>query len=71
MAARKQFQSNLQVDPEFQRVMQNARCRKVTEEELRAQRISFAYGNALNAEEITKDTVSDASRSIRLAGTAQ
>jgi hypothetical protein len=39
---------------------------KVTDEELREQRISFAFGNSLNSDRITKDSVRQASQSIRL-----
>jgi len=38
----------------------------VTEEELREQRISFAFGNAMEEERITKESVREASQNIRL-----
>jgi hypothetical protein len=38
----------------------------VTDQELREQRISFAFGNSLNSDRITKDSVRRASQSIRL-----
>jgi hypothetical protein len=66
MPARKQFQSNLTADPELVRLMDEARARTVSEEELQEQRISFAFGNALESELITKDSVRHASKHIRL-----
>jgi hypothetical protein len=66
MAARKQFQSSLKTKPELQRLLEAARGRGVSEEELQEQRISFAYGNAPDSELITKDSVRFASKHIRL-----
>ena len=66
MAARKQFQSTLTVSPELQKALDEARLRPVTEEELREQRISFAFGNAMEEERITKESVREASQNIRL-----
>src|SRR5579859_2514701 len=54
MADRKQFFDVPQVDPDLIRLLDESRDRNVTEEELREQRISFAFGNLLNAERITK-----------------
>jgi hypothetical protein len=66
MPARKQFQSRLIADPELSRLMIEARSREVSEDDLREQRISFAFGNALESELITKDSVRHASKHIRL-----
>jgi hypothetical protein len=66
MAARKQFQSTLTVKPELKDLLQNARSKGVSEDELREQRISFAYGNAPQSALITKDSVRFASEHIRL-----
>ena len=66
MAARKQFQSSSTVDPELQRLLDAARGKEVSEEELQEQRISFAYGNAPESELITKESVRRASKHIRL-----
>lgn len=66
MAQRKQFLSMPPPDPELGRLLASARERTVTEEELREQRISFAFGNALEADDITKDSVREASEHIRL-----
>lgn len=66
MAARKQFQSNLQMSAELKKALEDARKKPVTEEELREQRISFAFGNALHSESITKESVRQASQNMRL-----
>lgn len=66
MADRKQFLSTNPADEELVALLAAARKREVTEEELHEQRISFAYGNAMQTDEITKDSVRRASQSIRL-----
>lgn len=66
MADRKQFLGPMPADPELATLLRAARERDVSEEELQEQRISFAYGNALENEQITKDSVREASKHIRL-----
>ena len=68
MADRKQFQNVPAPDPELMRLLAASRDRIVTEEELREQRVSFAFGNApaSASERITKDSVRAASTHIRL-----
>ena len=66
MATRKQFETNLQLTPELDNLIKEAQAKGVTEEDLREQRVSFAYGNALKSERITKDTVRRTSQSIKL-----
>ncbi len=66
MADRKQFLSEFIADAELVALMESSRAVPVSEEELREQRISFAYGNALESEDITKDSVREASMHIRL-----
>jgi hypothetical protein len=66
MPARKQFQSSLTVKPELKRLLEEARNRTVSEDELHEQRISFAFGNAPQSDLITKDSVRLASEHIRL-----
>jgi hypothetical protein len=66
MADRKQFQNVRAVDPELVKLLDDARTRPVTEDELQEQRISFAYGNAPASSGITKESVRDASKHIRL-----
>jgi hypothetical protein len=66
MADRKQFEYVGTPDPELIRLLQETSDKPVSEAELREQRISFAYGNSLNSELITKDSVREASQRIRL-----
>ncbi len=66
MPDRKQFQNVEPADPELLRLLEASREKSATEEELHEQRISFAFGNALNSEAITKDSVRNASRKISL-----
>ena len=66
MPDRKQFQNVEPADPELLRLLEASRERPVTEEELHEQRISFAFGNALDSELITKESVRNASRKISL-----
>jgi hypothetical protein len=66
MAARKQFQSDLVVNPELAELLQDARSRPVSEDDLREQRISFAFGNAPESDLITKESVRRTSENIRL-----
>jgi hypothetical protein len=66
MADRKQFEGVTEPNPELMNVLKESRDKQVTEEELREQRISFAFGNALASESITKDSVRQASKKISL-----
>jgi hypothetical protein len=66
MPARKQLQSSLRVKPELQRLLAEARNKEVSDDDLRAQRVSFAFGNAPADSKITKDSVQRASQSARL-----
>jgi hypothetical protein len=66
MADRKQFENVGTPDPDLMRLLDEERGKFVSEEVLREQRISFAYGNALHSEFITKDSVRQASEHIRL-----
>ncbi len=67
MADRKQFQNVTAPDPELMRLLDASRTRVVTEDELREQRVSFAFGNAPSSSElITKESVRAASMHIRL-----
>jgi hypothetical protein len=67
MADRKQFVGDMTPDPELQSALQESRAVPVTEDELREQRISFAFGNApASATGITKDSVRMASQHIQL-----
>ena len=65
MADRKQFDNVPAPNPELARLLANGRA--ATEEELKEQRISFAFGNApADADDITKESVRIASNSISL-----
>jgi hypothetical protein len=67
LADRKHFFGEIKTDPELAKLLESSRNIKVTEDELREQRISFAFGNApASATNITKDSVRQASEHIRL-----
>lgn len=68
MADRQQFFRPVEPDPELTRILEESRAVAPTEEELREQRISFAFGNAPQDSQnrITKDSVRLASEHIRL-----
>jgi hypothetical protein len=67
MADRKPFIGPIKSDPELKRLLEESRRSPVTEEELREQRISFAFGNApADAKNITKDSVRKTSQNIKL-----
>jgi hypothetical protein len=66
MADRKQFLGVAQVSEDLLLLLTNSGSQTVTDQELREQRISFAFGNSLNSDRITKDSVRRASQSIRL-----
>lgn len=66
MADRKQFQNLKSADPELVKLLDAARGKSMTEEELQEQRVSFAFGNAPDSKRITKDSVRYASKHIRL-----
>ncbi|MGO9577298.1 MAG: hypothetical protein ACLPTQ_23550 [Terriglobales bacterium] len=68
MADRQQFFRPVPADPELQKILDATKDRETTEEELREQRISFAFGNAPRHSEdrITKESVRLASQNIRL-----
>jgi hypothetical protein len=68
MADRQQFFKPVKADPELAKILEASRDKVVGEDELKQQRISFAFGNAPRASEdrITKDSVRLASDRIRL-----
>jgi hypothetical protein len=67
MADRKQFQNIPAVDQELARLLGESRNRPVTEDELREQRVSFAFGNApVASDRITKESVRTASTHIKM-----
>jgi len=67
MADRKQFFGDIKADPELQEALEASKERRVTEQELEEQRISFAFGNApASAKSITKESVRNTSKHILL-----
>jgi hypothetical protein len=67
MATRKQFVGDMSPDPQLQGLVNSIPDEAVTEEVLREQRVSFAYGNApIRLKKITKDSIRFASNNIRM-----
>lgn len=67
MADRKQFSGEIKTDPELLKALEASKQKPVTEQELKEQRISFAFGNApADAKNITKDSVRHTAQNIRL-----
>ena len=66
MADSKQFMEVVPADAELLKLLQETRNDLVSDDQLREQRVSFAFGNALNSEAITKDSVRRASEHVRL-----
>ena len=65
MADRKQFLLS-EVDGDLLALLEASRDLEVSEEILHEQRVSFAFGNAMNVDTTTKDSVRKTSQSIRL-----
>lgn len=66
MAARKSYIGPAPSHPELDKLLEHARTTPVTDEQLKEQRVSFAYGNAPAGARITKESVLAASQSIRI-----
>lgn len=66
MADRKQFLSHSEEDAELLKLLSDTETVDVSEEMLHEQRVSFAFGNAMNDDSITRESVKRASESIRL-----
>ena len=67
MADRKQFLGDMSPDPRLMELLEATAGGTVTEEVLREQKISFAFGNApADAQEITKESVRLACKNLRL-----
>ncbi len=66
MADRKQFLNVRDPSPRLKVLLKNARTQEITEEQLKEQRISFAFGNAPASSLITKESVRRASGHIRM-----
>jgi hypothetical protein len=67
MADRKSFLGPKPQHPELDRLLEAARNVRVTDEQLREQSISFAYGNAPQSSRITKESVRDSSKRIKIS----
>ena len=66
MQDRQQFAAIPEISLETHKFLEESKRIPVTDEELREQRISFAYGNALESDYITKESVRHAAASLRL-----
>ena len=67
MAERKPFIGDIKEDEKLNELLAASRRVVITDDELREQRISFAYGNApASAKDITKESVRKASQHILL-----
>jgi hypothetical protein len=68
MALRQSVLHSPPARPELEKLLEDARRNGITEDQLKEQRVSFAYGNAPDSNNmITKETVRNASASLRLA----
>jgi hypothetical protein len=69
MADRKPFIGDIKADEQLNKLLESSRRIVMTDDDLREQKISFAYGNApASAKDITKDSVRKASQHILLKG---
>jgi hypothetical protein len=66
MPDRKQFLGVTEPGDALVQLLESTRHKVVSEEELQEQRVSFAFGNSLNSVRITKESVRQTSRRIRL-----
>lgn len=62
MAARKSFLKSAPSDEQFDRLLAEAAQAGITEDQLKEQRVSFAYGNAPADSKNSKASVRDASK---------
>jgi hypothetical protein len=66
MADRKQFLNVASADTELVKLLEATRNVVVSDEQLREQRVSFAFGNSPFSQDIQRDSVVRASESMRL-----
>ncbi|MDX2205768.1 MAG: hypothetical protein NW223_23655 [Hyphomicrobiaceae bacterium] len=66
MTARKSLLGPTPQHPELDRLLEEAKRTPVTDDMLREQRVSFAFGNAPEDAGITKESVRDASSAFRI-----
>ena len=69
MAERKSALKRAPERPHLQELLERAKTVKITEDELRAQRASFVYGNAPVGSRITKDSALKSVKNILLVDT--
>jgi len=67
MAARQSLLNPAPPRPELERLLKEAAKAGVTDEQLREQRISFAFGNAPSGSRITKDSARKAAGGIKIS----
>lgn len=67
MAERKVFLGEPAKHPELEQLLAEATKHPVTDEQLREQRVSFAFGNAPEGSRITKESVRAASESMSIS----
>jgi len=66
MAARKSFLGPAPSHPELDRLREETRTIRVTDEQLAEQRVSFIYGNAPTDSAITRESARVASKRFRM-----
>jgi len=67
MADRKQFIGKFLINDDLKDILEKTKDVVVSDEQLKEQRISFAFGNSPISDHITKETVRKSSGTIRLA----
>jgi hypothetical protein len=66
MPARKPFLKASEPDQELLNLIEVSKEHVVSEDDIREQRVSFAFGNALGSDNITKESVRRSSSSLRM-----
>jgi len=66
MAERKSALKRAPKRPELEKLLEHAKTVKLTEEQLKKQRVSFVYGNAPKGSRITKESARKSADRIRV-----
>ena len=66
MAVRKPYLKTSIVKPELAELLAQIKDTKITEKQLSEQRVSFAFGNAMGIDSITKESIRTASKKMRI-----
>lgn len=66
MPARKQFAKPVAATARLSALLEASRGQTVSDDTLREQQVSFAFGNALDNESITKDTVRNTAKRVSI-----